>query len=416
MRTPRAPVAASYRPRHGETSEPPRTSPAAGRLTSSRSGWRAVVPEAWASLGQKPSRTVLTMLGTVLGVGCFVAVLGLTATAAGQISADFSAQLATAVRVQDAGSDPAADTVFSFPEDAEQRVRALNGVREAGLSWPVDASLDVAASVAAPTAGRTQVLAASSGYIAALLPTWGSGGVYNRFQEDHALPVAVLGAAVARQLDEPRAGSMVMLGGSPYLVTGILDDVATAPEVLGSVLIPTSTALDRFGLPSVYAAASMLIRTDLGAAQQVAGEAARQLRPDDPGVLAVVPPADPPRMASVISDSLRALFMALAGVTLLIGGAAIANTTLVSVMERTQEIGLRRALGASPAQVLVQFWCETVILGAVAGLVGGSLGLWSVIAVALRLRWTAVVDPWVVMASPALGAVVGLVAGLFPAW
>jgi len=380
-----------------------------------RSPWKAVLSEAWASLGQKPSRTILTILGTVLGVGCFVAVVGLTATAAGQISTDFSTQLATAVEVHDAGSDPAGDTVYSFPPDADQRIERLNGVVTAGVAWTTGGNTDLAKAPGMPTS-QVQVMAATSGYIAALLPTWTSGGAYTQFQQSHDLPVVVLGSAVARQLGITQAGVTVLLSGVPYLVTGILDGVATHPEVLAGVLIPATTALDRFGQPSQYAAASMLIRTDLGAAQQVAGEAAKQLRPDDPSLMAVVPPPDPPRMASVISASMSALFAALAGVTLLIGGAAIANTTLVSVMERTSEIGLRRALGAGPAHIMIQFLVETVVVGAVAGLVGGSLGLLSVIGVALGLHWTALISPWVVLASPGIGAAVGLLAGLYPAW
>jgi putative ABC transport system permease protein len=345
------------------------------------------------------------MLGTVLGVGCFVAVLGLTATAAGQISTDFSSQIATAVRVDDAGSNPAGDRVYSFPADAEQRVSRLNGVQASGVAW--SASSSVTASVIAASraeAAQATVIAATSGYIDALLPTWRSGGAYNRFQQDHRLPVVVLGPALADRLGLSQAGGVVQLNGLPYLVSGILDDVATRPETLAGALIPITTGWDRFGSPTVHAPASMLIRTDLGAAHQIAGEAARQLRPDAPQLMAVVPPPDSPRMASLISASMGNLFTALAGLTLLIGGAAIANTTLVSVMERTQEIGLRRALGAGPAHIVVQFLIETVVLGAVAGLVGGSLGLLTVIAVALSLDWTALVDPWTVLAAPAIGA------------
>ncbi|MDR1214918.1 MAG: ABC transporter permease [Propionibacteriaceae bacterium] len=381
------------------------------------STWRAVWSEALASLGQKPARTVLTMLGTVLGVGCFVAVLGLTATAAGQISTDFSSQIATAVRVNDAGTNPAGDTVFSFPDDAEQRIARLNGVQAGGVAWSTSADLDLGPAASSPAeAARVTVTLATSGYIDALLPTWRSGGVYNRFQQDHRLPVVVLGPALANRFGLSQAGGVVQLNGLPYLVTGILADVATQPEVLAGALIPATTGWDRFGSPTVHAPASMLIRTDLGAAHQIAGEAARQLRPDAPQLMAVVPPPDPPRMASLINASMRNLFTALAGLTLLIGGAAIANTTLVSVMERTQEIGLRRALGAAPAHIIAQFLIETVVLGAVAGLVGGSLGLLAVIAVALSLDWTALIDPWIVLAAPAIGAGVGLLAGLYPAW
>lgn len=357
------------------------------------------------------------MLGTVLGVGCFVAVLGLTSTAAGQISQDFSTQLATAVTVNDAGASIAADTVFSFPVDSEALVRRLNGVRECGVSWVVSGNTYISKTNFSHTEGtQVQVMAATSGYIEALLPTWASGTTYNHYQQQNRLSAVVLGASVARQVGVTEPGVTVWLNSSAYLVTGILDDVDTNPEVLASVLLPITTAWDRYGPPSVYARASMLIRTDIGAANQVAGEAARQLRPDDPSSLAVIPPPNPPKMASVISSSIQALFIALAGVTLLIGGAAIANTTLVTVMERVQEIGLRRAFGASPVQIIAQFLCETIILGAVAGLVGASLGLMSVIAVALSLNWTTIVDSSIILASPFIGAGVGLAAGFYPAW
>ena len=379
--------------------------------------WGGVLSEALASLGQRPLRTVLTMLGTVLGVGSFVAVLGLTSTATGQISADFSAQVATAVQVNDAGANPAGRTVYSFPDDAEQRVMRLNGVQHCGIAWSVDAAADLStiATLQQPF-NQISLVAASRGYLDALLPTWASGQAYNQFQQDHHLPVVVLGATVAQRIGVSQAGVTVMLNGAPYLVTGILGQVATQPQMVASVILPTTTARDVFGPPTALSPASMLIRTALGAAQQVAGEVARQLRPDNPSLLAVIPPPDPPRLASVIGSSMQTLFEALAGVTLLIGAAAIANTTLVSVMERVQEIGLRRALGASPVHIIVQFLCETVILGAVAGLVGAALGVAAVIAVALGQHWTAIMAPWVVAISPAIGAGVGLLAGLYPAW
>jgi putative ABC transport system permease protein len=182
------------------------------------------------------------------------------------------------------------------------------------------------------------------------------------------------------------------------------------------VVCPTTTAREVYGLPKDLSRAFMLVRTKTGAASQVASEIGRQLRPDDSSALAVVPPPDPPRMASTISASMQALFLALAGVTLLIGAAAIANTTLVSVMERVGELGLRRALGASPRHIMAQFLCETAILGALAGLVGASLAILSLICVALSLGWTAVLDTWTVFAAPGIGAGVGLLAGIYPAW
>jgi putative ABC transport system permease protein len=113
---------------------------------------------------------------------------------------------------------------------------------------------------------------------------------------------------------------------------------------------------------------------------------------------------------------MASLFIALAGVTLLIGSASIANTTLVAVMQRSGEIGLRRAVGARPIHVMTQFLIETVLMGFVSGLVGASLGVAAVVATAMALTWTAVVDPRVVIAAPLIGASVGLLSGLYPAW
>jgi putative ABC transport system permease protein len=174
--------------------------------------------------------------------------------------------------------------------------------------------------------------------------------------------------------------------------------------------------LERYGHPAGLSRASMVIRTRLGAANQVASEAAMALRPDAPGLLVAIPPPDPPRMRSVISQSMSALFIALAGVVLLIGTAAIANTTLVAIMERTGEIGLRRAIGASPSYIVAQFLLETVLSGFLAGLIGTSLGVIGVLAAALTLHWTAIIDPRVIALGPAIGAVAGLLAGIFPAW
>jgi len=382
-----------------------------------RQRWRAVWTEALASLGQKPGRTVLTMVGTAVGVGCFVAVVGLTSSAAAQISTDFSRDTATVVHVGDAGASSAADTVYSFPDNAEQLIKRLHGVQTVGVSWSVGASLRLSTGVESSTTGTlVSLIAASGGYIESLLPTWSSGGVYNQFQQDRRLPVVILGAGVARQAGVSRAGGWVSLNGLPFQVSGILANVDAQPEVLSAVIMPATTAWDLYGPPVASTPATMIIRTDIGAAQQVSAEAARQLRPDNPAVIAVVPPPDPPHLATVISSSMAALLFGLAGVTILIGGAAIANTTLVSVMERVQEIGLRRALGASPIHIVAQFLIETVLIGAVAGLVGASLGLVTVIAVALRLSWTAVLNPSVVLLAPAVGAAVGLLAGLYPAW
>lgn len=110
------------------------------------------------------------------------------------------------------------------------------------------------------------------------------------------------------------------------------------------------------------------------------------------------------------------LLLVLAAITLLIGMVGIANTTLIAVVERTPEIGLRRAVGARPRHVTGQFLTETTAIGTVGGLIGTALGILTVIVVALAQSWTAIMNPLFTLPAPLIGAVTGLLAGLYPAW
>src|SRR6185295_5571265 len=121
--------------------------------------------------------------------------------------------------------------------------------------------------------------------------------------------------------------------------------------------------------------ASMLIETRLGAAQVVAERAAATLRPERPELFKVAAPADPRQLRSGVTGDLNSLFLLLAAISLVIGAVGIANTTLVAVLERVNEIGLRRALGARPRHIALQFLAESAALGLLGGLIGTSGGV-----------------------------------------
>ena len=116
-----------------------------------------------------------------------------------------------------------------------------------------------------------------------------------------------------------------------------------------------------------------------------------------------------------MTASLNCVFLALAGIALFIGAVGIGNTTLVAVLERSGEIGLRRALGARPRHITMQFLAESTALGLFGGLVGASAGVIAIIIVTIYQRWTALLDPRIVVAAPLAGAIIGLLAGLYPA-
>jgi putative ABC transport system permease protein len=374
--------------------------------------------EALAGLIQRPARSALTALGTVLGIGAFVGILGLTATAAGQIDKRFTALAATEVVVEDVGdrSDPGSGV--SFPADATSRIRALNGVRQAGLWWPVPISHPAISAVPgrSSTSDGLTFIACEPGTFDAMHVRMRVGRTYDGFHTARAERVAVLGSVAATKLGVTRLDGQpaIFIDGLPFTVIGVIDSAQRLPELMFSIIIPTTTAVATYGQPR-EPRARMLIETHLGAAGLIARQAALALRPDLPGLFKVIAAPDPQQLRRQVTGDIDLLFLLLAAVSLTVGTVGIANTTLVGVLERTGEIGLRRSLGARPLHIAAQFLAESTVLGLLGGLAGTSLGIVVVVAVALVRDWTAILEPWTVLAAPAIGGLVGLAAGAYPA-
>ncbi|HRE03377.1 MAG TPA: FtsX-like permease family protein, partial [Ilumatobacteraceae bacterium] len=105
-------------------------------------------------------------------------------------------------------------------------------------------------------------------------------------------------------------------------------------------------------------------------------------------------PAEPTRQRDAVASDVNVLFILLGLISLVVGAIGIANVTLVTVMERTGEIGLRRALGARRRHIAGQILCESAAMGLVGGIVGASAGIVVVVAVSAQRQWTPLLDPW----------------------
>lgn len=385
-----------------------------------RLSFRDLVDEMVSGLLGRPGRLVLTALGTVLGITALVSTLGLAATAGNQIVSRFDELSETRVVVSptDTGFGGQAGT-SNIPWNAEVRLARLNGVVAAGTKSDVDISgaLSKSVPVVDPLGineHQISVVAGSGGLLDAVRGTIRTGRFFDEGHNERRDPVVVLGPAAAQRLNvfQIDIQPAIFIGEQAFVVIGIIDDVAREPDLLNAIVMPDGTAREYFGLA---APAEVHVDAEVGATQVVAGQAAIALAPGNEDSLRVQASQGYTAVRQDVEENVNALFIVLGGVSLLVGGLGIANVTLVSVLERTPEIGLRRALGAARRHIASQFLLESTVTGLLGGIIGASVGVLVIVVVSAVRDWTPVLESWLPFAAVGLGALIGLIAGTYPA-
>ena len=405
-----------------EVARPPPVSSKVSKWRVPTSGITArdLLAEAMAGMLARPTRMALTVLGIVIGMSALVATIGLTRTAGNRIISQFDQLAATELFIS---ARPGAVTGTidprAIPWDAPQRLARLHGVVAAGLLSDVNVhdALVTASQVVDPvneTAVRLAVRAASPDLFPAVRATLASGRFLDSGHSARGDCVAILGPDAARRLGINGVDRLpaIYIGDQLCLVVGVLRDVMRKPELLGSVIIPEGAARQRFGL---FGPGMVVVETKIGAAGLIASQARDALRPDDPRSLRVQLPMEPRRVRDEVQTDLNVMFLLLGGLSLIVGALGIANITLVGVMERTPEIGLRRAIGATRRHIAAQFLFESASMGIVGGLLGSSIGVLIVVAVSAYQVWTPVLDPLAPLLAPVVGGAIGLLSGVYPA-
>ncbi len=374
--------------------------------------------EAIAGIFARPGRMALTILGIVIGLTALVATLGLSRTASNRIISQFDELAATEITISGKSGVAAADPK-TIPWDAPARLLRLNGVVAAGTLSEVKLgdSLVSASPVKDPqsqTAFHLSVQAVSPGLFDTVHADLQTGRLPDLGHSERMERVAVLGPDAALRLGIVGVEHYpaIAIGDYVYLVIGILKNVARQPDLLGAVIIPEGAARHDFGLVGPE---KVIVETKIGATSLIADQAPLALRPDDLEALKIEYLPEPQRLKDAVQSDLNVLFFLLGGLSLVVGAVGIGNITLVSVLERTGEIGLRRAIGANRRHIAAQFLLESASLGIIGGIIGSSLGVLIVVAVSAYQVWTPVLDPLAPILAPLIGGLIGLLSGAYPA-
>ena len=377
-------------------------------------------------------RSALTVLGIVVGVAAVVCM----------VSVGAGAQTEVSEKIRTLG----ANLLFVMPGARNSGGARLESGTEPTLTEEDATAIRrelVDAQVAAPLLSRSMPLVAANrnwvtlvagintDYLVAREWQVANGRVFMGDEIASAAKVAIVGSVVIEELFDGREGigETFRIGNVPFTVIGVLDkkglgaagrsqdDVVFIPlstaksRVLGAVRGTTREALDFISIKVSDAIAMSEVGREIDALLRQR----HHVRGDAPSDFRIENPADVLTARGASVRILGILLIAVASVSLVVGGISIMNIMLVSVTERTREIGLRMAVGANRRNIRRQFLIEALILALMGGLVGALLGAAAAVAIAWKAGWPILISPWTIVLACGFAGFVGISFGLYPA-
>ena len=367
----------------------------------------------WLGVRARPGRAAMSAIGIALGIATLVLVTGIPASGQADLDRQLSALGSDVLVAQ--GSGAANGHPVRLPVGAAAMADRIGPVEHAAAVANLNARV-LRTDLADPndTAGVT-ALAATPDLLTAVRGSIESGSFLTPATE--RLPGVVLGHDAAAWLGltslDPAHPPRILIGHSWFAVIGILAPMPLTPELEQAVFVGWDAARAELGFnghPTV-----VYLRSVESQVEAVRSVLPATLDPELPGLISVSRPSEALAAKRAAQGTFSGLFLGLAAVALVVGAIGVANTMIVSVLERRREIGLRRALGATRADIRRQFLTEAIILSALGGLVGTLAGIVGSIGYAAVRGWPVVV-PVPAAAAGAAGAVlIGAIAGLYPA-
>lgn len=384
------------------------------------------------ALGQiwaNKTRSLLTMLGIIIGVASVTAVIAALVGLRTRVLSEFEGFGASKIFIFPSRPEGAARNVYPF-DRIRLRPEELEGIRDQCVSVRnitpnVSLGLDV----------RSDRVQLDGVTITGIWPDWHEverravilGRPFNAIDEEDARQVCLINdrAILELQLDADPTGGYLLIGGRRFLIVGVIETVTLTivPSTnTAEIFIPFSVAVKLLPREFFMSFAARITSPEM--ADEAKAEITALLRrmrglgPDEPDTFRVAAIDQFISQFKALAAGITAIAGGIVGISLLVGGIGIMNIMLVSVSERTREIGLRKAVGATPAAILVQFLLEAITLCAVGGFIGVAIG--QAFAFGLTKIPGAQLDQaevplWAVAMAFAFSGVVGVVFGMFPA-
>ncbi|EST55144.1 multidrug ABC transporter substrate-binding protein [Brevibacillus panacihumi W25] len=369
-------------------------------------------------------RSVLTMLGIIIGVAAVIAMVA--------IGEGTSASVAS--QINGLGSN----LLIVSPGQATQGRISLGAgsLNTLTLADAEEIAQKESVSGVAPSVnGRAQLVWGSNNYSTSLEGTTESfpevrnvqvaqGRFFSNFEVKKQFNVAVVGTEIVTNLfgGSNPIGETIQINRIPFTVIGVLKSQGSSGMTNNDdrVLIPVTTAMSRLTggkyVNSIYvsaASAEQMTQAQADTAETL--RAQHNLRPSESDDFRITSQSDILSTAQAVSGSMTALLSGIAAISLIVGGIGVMNIMLVSVTERTREIGIRKAIGAKKRDILRQFLIEAVTLSLLGGIIGILLGIGAALAVSKLAGMETAITISPVLYAFLTSTAVGVIFGVYPA-